>query len=339
MPPHDTIYLPGQTDPSLSPVRVFTDTLDSSDPYYRKSGTGNTTTYQYQVIEEEKDNSSSFDPSLIALLVIIAGVLFFIKGAPKLESLLKDGWKDTRRKVIQKKVDQTKYQLEDWLNKYNPYFKSLSPELRDRFLLRTVEFMGSKEFRFHSMVEEEYIPVLISGSAVQLTFGLPNYRMDYFDVIHVMRKEYVLNIDQETYYGHVSKNGIHISWNRFLEGYSDYSDSENVGLHEMAHALSYDVYLGFEDSDDRDFKRRLNEFVEEARPVFREMRQGNNYLFDEYSVSTFDEFWATSIEIFFESPEEMKQKLPLLYREISELLNQDPLLVNKILIADQIIAR
>ena len=37
--------------------------------------------------------------------------------------------------------------------------------------------MQAKEFRFHSMVEEEYIPVLISGAAVQMTFGLRNYLM------------------------------------------------------------------------------------------------------------------------------------------------------------------
>jgi Mlc titration factor MtfA (ptsG expression regulator) len=333
MPPQDTIYIPGQTGPPPATGKIITDTVDSSDPFYHPTNAGDTVNYQYQVIDEGNNNesSSSFDPSIIALLVIIAGVAFFTSLAGKLENLIKEGWKKNKGKTFQKTVDTRRYQLEDWLNKYNPYFKSLSPELRNRFLLRTVEFMDSKDFRFHSMLAEEYIPVLISATAVQLTFGLRNYRMDYFDVIHIMRSEYVLNIDQETYYGHVSKNGIHVSWDHFMEGYSNYTDSENVGLHEMAHALSYDVYLGFEDSDDRDFKRRLNEFVEEARPVFREMRQKGSYFFDDYSLSTFDEFWATSAEIFFENPQELKNKLPLLYREISGLLNQDPLSVNKIL--------
>jgi Mlc titration factor MtfA (ptsG expression regulator) len=167
--------------------------------------------------------------------------------------------------------------------------------------------------------------VLISGAAVQLTFGLRNYLMDYFDVIHVMRKEYVLNSDKETYYGHVSRNGIHISWNRFREGYGDYTDSVNVGLHEMAHALQFDVYLGLEDHHDRGFKDRLSDFSEEGRPVFRAMRKGMSHLLDDYAMTNFDEFWAVSVETFFENPEEFREKLPALYQEMSVLLNQDPL--------------
>lgn len=191
--------------------------------------------------------------------------------------------------------------------------------------------MQSKEFRFHSMVEEEYIPVLISGAAVQLTFGLRNYLMDDFDVIHVMRKEYVLNIDKETYYGHVSKNGIHTSWNRFLEGYSDYTDSVNVGLHEMAHALQVDAYFGMEDHHDRTFKERLQEFSEEGKPVFRAMHKGMSHLLDDYAMTNFDEFWAVSVETFFENPQEFKEKLPALYEEMRQLLSQDPLEPGRVL--------
>jgi Mlc titration factor MtfA (ptsG expression regulator) len=176
--------------------------------------------------------------------------------------------------------------------------------------------------------------VLISGAAIQLTFGLKNYMLDYFNIIHVMRKEYVLNIDNETYDGHVSKEGIHISWNHFMEGYEDYADSVNVGLHEMAHALQFDAYLGFENEHDRNFKERLNDFSEEGRPVFRAMRAGYNLFFDDYAMTNFDEFWAVSVENFFENPAAFKTKLPKLYQEISELLNQDPLLPHKIIDPD-----
>jgi MtfA peptidase len=221
-----------------------------------------------------------------------------------------------------------------WLKKYNPYYAGLPQEQQAVFLKRVIIFRESKEFRFHSMVEEEYIPVLISGAAVQLAFGLKNYLMDFFHIIHVMRKEYVLNIDKETYYGHVSKNGIHISWNHFMEGYKDYGDSVNLGLHEMAHALQFDAYLGYENEHDRNFKDRLNDFSDEGRPVFRAMRAGHSLLFDEYAMTNFDEFWAVSVENFFENPSLFKERLPKLYQEISELLNQDPLLPYKVINPD-----
>lgn len=46
--------------------------------------------------------------------------------------------------------------------------------------MRTIASGLSKEFRYHYLQEEEYIPVVISGAAVQVTFGLKNFLMDYF---------------------------------------------------------------------------------------------------------------------------------------------------------------
>lgn len=217
------------------------------------------------------------------------------------------------------------------LSKYNPYYASLNGELKERFLLRTLTFMRAKEFRFHEMNEEPYIPLLISGAAVQLTLGLKNFLMDYFPVIHVIRKEYVLKLDRETYYGHVSRSGIYIAWNHFLEGYEDYTDSVNVGLHEMAHAISFDVFLGQSDRHDLAFRNRLEDFAEEGKPVFRAMRSGMSHLLDDYGATNFDEFWAVCIETFFENPESFRAQMPDLYYAVAELLNQDPLLPARII--------
>ncbi|HUR65745.1 MAG TPA: zinc-dependent peptidase [Chitinophagaceae bacterium] len=262
----------------------------------------------------------------ILFIVFLSAYLYIIRPAQEEKKKRKTYHKTSG--PVEKVVQEVQY--DHWLSKYNPYYNSLPAELKKRFIYRVRQFMGSKQFYFHAMVEEEYMPVLISAAAVQLTFGLRNYLMDYFDVIHVMRKEYVLNIDKETYYGHVSKNGIHISWNHFLGGYSDYGDSVNLGLHEMAHALQFDVVLGDEDLHDRSFYERLNEFSEEGRPVFRAMRQGTSHLLSDYACTNFDEFWAVSVETFFENPKEFKEKLPNLYREMTELLNQDPLLPGKV---------
>jgi Mlc titration factor MtfA (ptsG expression regulator) len=225
----------------------------------------------------------------------------------------------------------TDKQHDHWLNKYNPYYASLPPELKQRFIARTQKFLFEKEFRFHSMVEEEYIPVLVSGAAVQMTFGLKNYMMDYFPVIHVIRKEYVLNVDKETYYGHVSRNGIYISWTSFLEGYNDYADSVNVGLHEMAHAVSYDLFLGEQDGHDMEFRERLSGFAREGTAVFRSMRNGGDHIFDDYARTNFDEFWAVCVETFFENPIAFQREQPVLYQSLCDLLNQNPLEYHKII--------
>lgn len=64
------------------------------------------------------------------------------------------------------------------------------------------------------------------------------------------------------------------------------------------------------------------------------MRSGNVHMFDDYAATNFDEFWAVSVENFFENPFEFKEEHPELYRELCELLNQDPLSSGKIINAE-----
>ena len=263
---------------------------------------------------------------LVLTIVLLSAYFYIIRPSltakRKRANMYKEGSASTAVRELQ---------YDHWLNKYNPYYNSLPGEEKKRFLHRTLRFIQTKEFRFHSMAEEEYIIVLISGAAVQMTFGINNYLMDYFPVIHIIRKEYVLKRDKETYYGHVSRNGIYISWNHFLEGYEDYTDSVNVGLHEMAHAVSFDVFLGQSDRHDHAFRKRLEDFAEEGRPVFRAMRQGASHLLDDYGATNFDEFWAVCVETFFENPAEFNLTMPDLYLSVCDLLNQNPLKPEKII--------
>jgi MtfA peptidase len=235
------------------------------------------------------------------------------------------------RKPILDEIGHSAIQYEIWLNQYNPYFASLSEPMKERFLDRVVKFMMHKEFRYHKLEADEMIPVLISGAAVQMTFGLRNFLMDFFPVIHITSKEYVMHHDNETYFGHVSQNGIYISWAHFLAGYQDYTDSINVGLHEMAHAVSYDVFLGMQDRHDRSFKERLLDFRIEGGPIYRAMREGDPHLLDEYATTNFDEFWAVCIETYFENPVELRDEEPGLYQAICDLLNQDPTRTDKVI--------
>lgn len=48
-------------------------------------------------------------------------------------------------------------------------------------------------------------------------------------------------------------------------------------------------------------------------------------LYSDYALTNFQEFWAESIEIFFERPADMKIKYGDLYQAVCEILNQNPL--------------
>jgi Mlc titration factor MtfA (ptsG expression regulator) len=310
MPPGDTIYIPGQTGP---PIDL---TADSTLQQY----------YVQQALDEKGPQYLLPEWQMFILVILLLSVLLVYY-------VYLPGWLKKRR--IRNRTGNdlavNSFQYDYWLKKYNPYYNSLSPELRNRFLNRTVEFMDSKEFRFHSMKQEEYIPVLISGAAVQVTFGLKNYLMDYYSVINVVRREYHISQDDDWYYGHVSRESISVSWNHFLQGFEDYTDSSNVGLHEMAHAVSFDVFLGQTDHHDHAFKKRLSIFQKKGIPVFRAMRKSTIHLLDDYGATNFDEFWAVCVVTFFENTEEFSRTMPDLYLSVAELLNQDPLKPDKII--------
>jgi MtfA peptidase len=317
MPPGDTIIL-NSLDQLPDSVRHIVDSL--------------TRLQSYQLPGEEKRPQFLFPQwemfFFVLLIVFVSAYFYIIKPASadrrNIRKILKD---DSADKAVME------IQYDHWLSKYNPYYNSLPDDLKKRFLRRTIEFRLSKEFRYHYLQKEEFIPIVISGAAVQLTFGLKNFLIEYFTVINVIQKEYNVSGNDKILEGHVraDNQSISISWNNFISGYEDYTDSENVGLHEMAHAISFDFLYGYQENRNAAFISKFKEYIQEAGPVFDELRQGKNDVLDDYGRLNVEEFWAVSVETFFENPQEFKTKMPEFYDAISNVLNQDPLLTRKII--------
>ncbi|WP_276481894.1 zinc-dependent peptidase [Paraflavitalea pollutisoli] len=211
------------------------------------------------------------------------------------------------------------------LLQYLPYYRNLPPRLQERFLKRTVVFMTTKEFEFVEITPEERMSLLISATAVQLTFGLEQYLMDHFEKIYVLRHDYHYGPNSVPFQGHVSHDGIYLSWSNFIKGYDNYFDGDNVGLHEMAHALAY---VNFNVSEGRDdgFHDRFIRFSATGREVFETMQSDiSGGFLGRYAATRYEEFWAVCVENFFERPTSFKIQLPELYSAMCKLLNQDTL--------------
>lgn len=217
------------------------------------------------------------------------------------------------------------------LSQYNLYYKSLTQAGKDRFLYRVLLFMEYKEFRYIDIEPEERMPLLISAAAVQLTFGLDHFLLDYFKDIYILKEHYRFGLYNVPFEGHVSEEGIYLSWSNFIREFMDYSDGQNVGLHEMAHAL---VYVNFTVGEGRDdaFHDKFKNFSVIARPVFQRMQAGDRTVLDPYAATNYQEFWAVCIETFFERSVVFKTDLPELYHGLCSLLNQDPLIPSKTLV-------
>jgi Mlc titration factor MtfA (ptsG expression regulator) len=210
------------------------------------------------------------------------------------------------------------------LTKRFTYFNSLSVIQQQRFLKRLRTFIANKVFKIHDEKGYKEMPILISAAAIQLTFGLEKYLLPNFEFIHVYPQEF-MRIQETICFleGNVSGHAINLSWKHFLEGYADPNDGQNVGLHELAHALYYQTFVA-EENVDRNFRDTFGNFNSYGNKVFEQELQPGNDLYSDYALKNFQEFWAESAEIFFEKPAAMKASYPQLYDTLKFLLNQDP---------------
>jgi len=209
-----------------------------------------------------------------------------------------------------------------------PYFNQLNESNKQKFLKRVYNFKKSKSFHFHGLDEQEEIMILVSAASIQISFGLKNYLLPFFKEVYILSDAYQPLDGKELYIGHVSPNGIYISWKHFVQGFADYGDGVNVALHEMAHALYHENFIK-ETGIDWDFR---NDF-EKLPAVFglimtQVIVQRKSYLRG-YAFTNFQEFWAVSVEYFFENSQGLKDNLPQLYTILCDTLNQDPLRPNE----------
>ncbi len=234
------------------------------------------------------------------------------------------------KRRVDRLIDMRHQDFDNLLSRNNPYYRSLTAEGRDRFLHRVLLFIEGKNFEYIDIGREEAMPLLIGAAAVQLTFGLEHFQLDYFKTIYIIKDKYRYGLYKVPFEGHVSDEGIYLSWTHFVREFTDYSDGENVGLHEMAHALTY-VNFTAREGRDNIFNQSFASFSEVARPVFQRMQTGETNLLNAYAASSYQEFWAVCIETFFERSAPFKSQLPELYASLCTLLNQDPLTPEKLL--------
>jgi len=210
------------------------------------------------------------------------------------------------------------------VSRHLKYYNRLNLEEQQKFLFRTYQFQHSKNFHYIEVEQNAEMPILVSAVAVQLTFGLEKFKLNYFDDIFILRDDYHYGFYSRPFMGHVDQSGIYLSWDNFVKGVSGQTPNCNVGLHEMGHALAY-VNFVTQTEEDKYFKKEFHNFSKVARPIFTAMQNGAKNLLGDYAATNYHEFWAVAIELFFENAVQFRHELPELYEAMSRVLNQDPL--------------
>lgn len=210
------------------------------------------------------------------------------------------------------------------------YFNTLPDDLKRRFVKRVHHFKSTKKFHFIGLESNEDTSTLVSSSAVQVTFGLKNYLLSHFKDIYILADAYRMDDDEELYIGHVAPEGIYLSWKHFLYGYSNKTDNINVAVHEMAHALLYNNFFA-QYGIDSHFRLNYERFSSSTGPILADAITNRRSYLRSYAFSNLHEFWAVSVEAFFENPSGLKENMPDLYDALCRVLNQDPSTDHKII--------
>src|SRR3984885_11686073 len=72
------------------------------------------------------------------------------------------------------------------VSKYIRYYNRLCLEDQRKFLFRTYLFRKARRFHYIEVKESAEMPILISAVAIQLTFGLDKFMLNYFNEIYVL---------------------------------------------------------------------------------------------------------------------------------------------------------
>ncbi|PTX56087.1 hypothetical protein C8N43_0738 [Litoreibacter ponti] len=118
-----------------------------------------------------------------------------------------------------------------------------------------------------------------------------------------------------------------LSWSHAEQGAIDDVDGHNVVLHEFAHQL--DALSGKANGIPvLGSSRQMLKWASVFSRAYEEHRQGvmldRGSVLDPYGAENYAEFFAVTIEVFFEKPARLKEELPEVYGQVSQLLNLDP---------------
>ncbi|MEM9895972.1 MAG: zinc-dependent peptidase [Bacteroidota bacterium] len=221
-------------------------------------------------------------------------------------------------------------QHRNYLQKHFLFYQKLPSLSKKIFEKRLVAFMSSKKFvpRKMQKVTSE-MKVLISASAIQLTFGFPKVKLGFFRYILVFPDAFYSQQNKKFHKGEVNpyKKAIVLSWKYFVEGYIS-QDGRNLGLHEMAHALRLENRIKNAKYNFLNGKV-LQEWEQAASKTIKEIRTGTETFFRAYGATNAEEFFAVAVENFFERPSEFHARHPTTYITMCRLLRQDPLILER----------
>lgn len=211
----------------------------------------------------------------------------------------------------------------NFLNKNLSFYARLSKIDKKRFEHRLCNFLVDKSFisRENFALSEEK-KILISATAIMLTFGMRKYMLPILEKIIIYPNEFYSTVNDQFHKGEFnpSLNALVLSWKDFEEGYRIDDDNVNLGIHEFTHAIHLNS-IKRSDTASIVFSDGFTELLGLLRNDSLVADIRNSGVIREYAFTNEFEFLAVVVENFIESPLELKAHFPSVYNKIRQMFN------------------
>jgi Mlc titration factor MtfA (ptsG expression regulator) len=248
-------------------------------------------------------------------------------------------WKQRRRRWL-----QTRPFPKQWLaliQRHVVFFRKLSANDRAELVSHIQVFLAEKRFEgCAGFTITDEVRVTIAAQACLL---LLHRRTDYFPgLLTILVYPLTYMVEEKRQVGeHVWEEGtvsrlgetgrrmgsLVLSWGAVKHGAADPSDGKNVVLHEFAHQLDYENHAADGVPGLATNEQQLA-WSEVMRSEFASLRAADETgiptLLDTYGATNPAEFFAVSVEAFFEQPRALRAQHPRLYGELQKYFQQDP---------------
>lgn len=206
-----------------------------------------------------------------------------------------------------------------------PVYKKLSPRQKQKFEYRILRFRKEKQFVFNGVIpRQEDMALLLSATATMLTLGLKGFRIPAIERVIIYPSQYFSKLNRQNHIGEYNPGlkTIVFSAEHVQQGFTIPNDNKNLGVHEFAHALSFNAIIE-KTRESKSFRRQIakvNTLFETAS--FIQKIESSTY-FRAYSRTNIHEFFAVATENYVETPEQFYKEFPELYKILGTMLNFD----------------
>ncbi len=221
-----------------------------------------------------------------------------------------------------------------------PIAQKLAEAQQQQLLQLTQDFIREKEFiGCAGLSVNEEMKVVIASQACLLLLNRPTTEYARLKTIYLYPTTFRRVEEVRDHVGLVSSEAsdllgeswsdgkVILAWDNVEHGVRNFSDGQNVVLHEFAHQLDQESGVGNGAPllyTQAAYKSWAYVMGQEFEKLQQQKAKGEASIIDHYGATNPAEFFAVATETFFEEPEKMYLHHRQLYDELKSYYHQDP---------------